>query len=139
MLTKVQITAASSTLDETDIAMIMAAVRNSAKYRDNPAYYADILTKIEDADGSIQAKMLNATMSAIIDLGIGIVEIDQRRVSGSDGLYYTQMGERDSLIDYLMGVLYPEYFGSVTVDANGNIVGEYGRYGVAQRGDITCP
>jgi hypothetical protein len=135
MLTKAQIQAAPSTLDEIDVAMMTATIRGSEKYKENPAYYADITTKIEDADGSIQAQQLNAAMDAIEALGIGVVEIDQRRVGGSDGLYYSQVLERNALIDYMIGTLYPEYFESIQVDENGNPIGVSGggSYGVAQR------
>lgn len=132
MLSKTQINDASATLDETDIAMIIAAVRITDKYKENPAYYADILTKIEDADGTIQAKMMNAAMTAITDLGIGVIEIDQRRVGGSDGLYYSQLLERSALVEYIIGVLYPESYESVQVDVNGNPIYS-GSYLVAQR------
>jgi spore germination protein YaaH len=134
MLTKAQITAASSTLDETDMAMIIAIVRISDKYKANPAYYGDLASKVEDADGTIQAKMINAAIDAIEELGIGVIEIDQRRVGGSDGLYYSQLLERNSLMEYIIGVLYPESFESVQmqVDANGNPI-YVGDYQVAQR------
>lgn len=134
MLSKAQINAASSALDETDIAMITAVVRGSEKYKANPAFYADIVTKIEDLDGTVQAKMVNAAMTAITDLGIGVVEIDQRRVGGSDGLYYSQVLERNALIDYIIGTMYPEFFESVTVvtDENGNVISG-GNYQTGQR------
>lgn len=132
MLTKAQITAASSTLDETDVAMIIAAIRITDKYKQNPAYYSDLLARIEDADGTIQAKMLNAAMDSIEELGIGVIEIDQRRVGGSDGLYYSQLLERGSLVEYIIGVLYPEFFESIQVDESGNPI-YAGSYLVAQR------
>lgn len=133
-ISKAQINAASSTLDETDIAMMVTAVRISSKYIENPAYYRDVTTRIEDADGTVYAKMLNAAMSEIVDLGIGVVEIDQRIVGGSDGLYYSQLNTRNDLINYILGVLYPESFESITVviDADGNRVVQ-GEYQVAQR------
>lgn len=130
MLSKDQITAASSVIDETDVAMVMAVIRGSTKYKDNPVFYADIQTRIEDLDGTVQAKMVNAALAAIVDLGIGVVEIDQRRVGGSDGLYYSQVLERNALVDYIIGVMYPEFFESVTIGTDGTT---YGSYGVAQR------
>ena len=132
MLTKTQIAAASATLDETDVAMLIAVVRTSEKYKQNPSYYLDIATKIEDIDGTVQAKMLNAAMTEIANLGIGIVEIDQRRVGGSDGLYYSQILQRDALLNYILGILYPEYFESIQVDENGNPIYS-GSYLVGQR------
>jgi len=134
MLSKAQINAASSTLDETDVAMIVTAIRGSDKYKQNPAFYADIVTKIEDADGSIQAKMLNAAMSEIVALGIGVIEIDQRRVGGSDGLYYSQINTRNDLVNYVIGVLYPEYFEST--QSNGSTT--TGDYKVGQREVKLC-
>lgn len=136
MLSKAQIIAASPTLDETDITMFTALIRGSEKYKQNPAYYIDFVQLLEDADGSVQAKQLNAAMSAIVDLGIGVVEIDQRRVGSSDGLYYSQVLERNALIDYMLGVLYEEYFATTPAvyDDDGNIVNSGGYY-VAQRGD----
>ena len=134
MLSKTQISAASATLDETDIAMITTVIRGSEKYKANPAFYTDLVTKIEDLDGTVQAKMVNAAMQAITDLGIGVVEIDQRRVGSSDGLYYSQVLERNALIDYIIWTMYPEFFESVTVvvDEDGNITTN-GGYKTAQR------
>lgn len=134
MLTKAQINAASSTIDETDLAMMIATIRGSSKYQANPAYFAEFSGKIEDADGSIQAKQLNAALTAISDLGIGVVEIDQRRVGGSDGLWYSQVNTRNSLIDYMIAILYPEYFETVlaVTDEYGNILNGYS-YQVGQR------
>lgn len=124
MLSKEQISAASAVLDEVDIAMIVTVIRTSEKYKANPAYYINIQSVIEEADGGVQAKQLNAAMKAISDLGIGMVEIDQRRVSSSDGLYYSQILERNGLVDYMLGVLYPEFFESTSVltDSKGNII-----------------
>lgn len=134
MLSKAQITAASASLDDTDIAMFTALIRGSEKYKGNPAYYADFVTRLEDTDGSVQAKQLNAAMSAIVDLGVGVVEIDQRRVGSSDGLYYSQVLERQALIEYILGILYPEPFESVIAvyDESGNLLNG-GSYQVGQR------
>lgn len=131
MLTKAQIIAASDSFDEIDLAMITAIVRGSEKYKANPAFYADLAAKLDEADGSPLAQMINAALAAIADLGIGVVEIDQRRVGGSDGLYYSQINERNALIDYIIGTMYPEYFESVQIDIEGNTVGF--EYQTAQR------
>lgn len=131
MLTKAQIIAASDSFDEIDLAMITAVVRGSEKYKANPAFYADLAAKLDEADGSPLAQMINAALAAIADLGIGVVEIDQRRVGGSDGLYYSQINERNALIDYIIGTMYPEYFESVQIDIEGNTVGF--EYQTAQR------
>ncbi len=134
MLSKTVIENASSQLGETDIAMITAVIRGSDKYKGNPAFYIDVITKIEDLDGTVQAKMVNAAMDALVALGIGVVEIDQRRVGGSDGLYYSQILERNALIDYIIGTMYSEFFETITVvvDTNGNVVGS-GTYSTGQR------
>lgn len=134
MLSKAQINAASAVLDETDIAMFTALIRGSDKYKENPMFYRDFVTLLEDADGTVQAQQLNAAMAAIEDLGIGVVEIDQRRVGSSDGLYYSQVLERQALIEYMLGVLYAEPVESVLAvyDENGNVING-GSYLVAQR------
>lgn len=134
MLSKEQISAASSVLDEVDVAMIISVIRVCDKYKGNPPYYQNLEAVVSAADGSVQAKQLKAALTAIEDIGIGMVEIDQRRVSSSSGMYYSQLVERNALAEYMLAVLYPEFFESstVTTDNNGNIISG-GNYLTGQR------
>lgn len=122
MLKKTEISSASAILDDTTVAMLVTLIRNSAKYKLNPPYYATVQEKLEDADGSIQAKQLNAILSKIEKLGIGEVEIS----GGDEGIRYSKTREREALVSYAMSILYTEPFSSISVDPDATVLGSYG-------------
>lgn len=129
MITQAEITAASSTLSETAILSLVALVRTSDRYKTNPAEFVDLKTRLENLDGGIEAKQINAALTKIEAIGSTVVEIDQRRTVGTDGVVFSTKLSRDTLIDYILNVAYEESFSSVTVDGeNENFVlrGEYG-------------
>ena len=134
MLSKQQIADASSLLDDIDIAMTISVIRSCPKYLANPIYFENIEQVLSDADGTVKARQVKAALQAIEKLGTGMVEIDQRKVSSTSGLYYSQVLERNSLAEYILTVLYPEFVESstVTTDASGNVIGGY-NYMTGQR------
>lgn len=102
MLTKSEITSASNQLDETDIALLLPLIRNTKRYRDNLPLFSDLESVIEDANGTVQAKQINAVLAKVIALGPGEVGIN----GGEDALNYSQAREREALVNYIISILY---------------------------------
>jgi hypothetical protein len=102
MLTKDEITAAPDTLDSVDKAMWLTLIHANSFYRGNKALYPDVSGKLDAASGTVQGKMLNATLDKIEDLGIG--EISLR--TPEEGLSYSQSSERDALVRYGLSIMY---------------------------------
>lgn len=104
MLTKAQITSASTTLDDTDIEMLVALFRISSRYKEYPEFFPDLESRLASVDGTIKAQQLNAVLDLIEDLGVGEVQIQ----GGDEGLRYSQTLEREALINYAMSVVYDQ-------------------------------
>ena len=135
MLSKNQITSASATLDEVDVTMMVTLIRASIRFKENPAYYNDVEARIEDVDGTVKAKQLNAVLAEIVNLGIGEVGIS----GGDEGVRYSQTSEREALVNYAISVIYSQPFDSVSVvdEDGGSNSGGTGNYRVAQR-ELDC-
>lgn len=125
MLTKAEIAASSATLDETDVEMWLALVRANAFYRGNKAFYPDVPGEIDNADGTVKGKMLNAILDRIEALGVGEVNIR----NGDEGVNWSQSSERDALVKYALSVLYDAT--DVVYPVSGT--GSFGDYQVRQR------
>lgn len=131
MLTKAEITAASTTLDETDQAMWLALFRANSFYRANKLIYPDLEATLDDANGSVKAAMLNATLDRIEALGVGQVQIK----NGDEGLNYSQDDERNALVTYGLSILYDTILIVPQINAN---TGQFGNVQVRQRWPA-CP
>lgn len=118
MITKATIQAQPTTLDEIDVANLVAVIKTGDRYKADPAVFTDLQTVIEDADGSVQAQILNAIIRQMETLGIGVVQINQSQTVGTDGVIYDKRLEREALIDYALSVLYTETFSTKAVDPN---------------------
>lgn len=103
MLTKAEILAGALTFDETDRTMIIAVVRHSARYKANPTAFLDLDTKLTEVQGTAKARQVNATMLKIQELGIG-----EEKLQGlyGDALNFSHAEERESLVSYMLDVLY---------------------------------
>lgn len=102
MLTKTEISAAPSTLDDIDIEMWLALIRQLPDYQRNKEYFPNLETKLGDASGTTKGSMLNAILDRIESIGVGVVQLR----GGDEGLIYSQEAERSALIKYGLGVLY---------------------------------
>ncbi len=125
MLTKAEIAAASTTLDETDLEMWLALIRANTFYRGNKVFYPDVETVLDDASGTIKGAMLNAILDRIEALGVGEASIR----NGDEGLNWSQSSERDALVKYGLSVLYDATDVIYQSGTNGN----YGAVQVRQR------
>lgn len=116
MISKATIQAQSQTLDEIDVANLVAIIKSSDRYKVNPLAFENLQTDIEDVDGSVQAQIINAVIRQMEKLGIGEVEINQAQTVGTDGVVYNKRTEREALIQYVLNVLYDEVFETVAVN-----------------------
>lgn len=114
-LTTYLISQASDHLTEKEVQLWLLLFRKSAKYKAHAWVYSDGLQeKIEATEGTIKARMLNALLKEIDDLGVGEVHIggDQRTIgAGSgdrEGTHWSQTIERESLIDEALDVLFDD-------------------------------
>jgi len=127
MLTKAEIQAAPSTIDTVATEMWLALIRQHPDYKANVALYPEIETTLDEASGDTKGKMLNALLTKIEELGIGVVEIR----NGDEGLQYSQRAERDAMVAYALSILYPVV--GVVYAAGG-----YSDYQVRQRSCTYC-
>jgi len=132
MITREKINAASNTLNDIDVESLIAVIRVSARYKTNPAYFTNLAEKFLATNGTVKAQQLNAVLDAIEALGIGQIEINQSQTVGTDGLVYSQVAEREALIDYALNVVYEEFFESSTGEDNEAILILKGKYGVGR-------
>lgn len=116
MITRADIDAASATLTETAILSLVSTIRMTELYKKNPSYFSGLQNSIASVDGTIKAKQLNVILDKLESLGIGVVEINQAQTVGTDGLIYSKLAERESLVDYALGILYEGYEPTVYVD-----------------------
>ncbi len=141
---------ASDHLGEVQKGLWLVHFRRLPKYQANAAVYADtLLDKLDETEGTIKARMLNALMKEINDLGPGEVSIGaaSKEIPGAgrgdrDGTYWFQTNERNSLIEEALAVLYDD-IGTLVTPSPGT-EGNYGtssfRVAVGNRKvHICCP
>jgi hypothetical protein len=139
MISRVKIEDASDTLEDVAIESLVAILRTTQRYKDNPSYYSTFKAKLLEVDGTIQAQQVNAALDELETLGIGEVQLNQSQTVGTDGVIYSQSLERQALVDYILGILYEGYQPSVYVDPDSDsfiIKGNYasGRHTVEFEG-----
>lgn len=120
MISREKIEEASDTLTDVTIESVTAILRTTQRYKDNPTYYSTFKSKLLGIDGTIQAQQVNAALDELETLGIGEVELNQSQTVGTDGVIYSQVKERQALIDYILGIMYEGYQPSVYVDTDEN-------------------
>lgn len=148
-LTTYLISQASDHLTEKEVQLWLLLFRKSAKYRAYaPVYSNGLAEKIQATEGTIKARMLNALMKEIDDLGVGEVHIggDQRTIgAGSgdrEGTHWSQPIEREALIDEALDVLFDD-ISTIIVPNNGTVSTSGATSGYAASGtrgiDVLCP
>jgi hypothetical protein len=151
-LTTYLISQASDHLTEKEVQLWLLLFRKSTKYKQYAWVYSDDLeNKILATEGTIKARMLNALLKEIDDLGVGEVHIggDQRTIGAGagdrEGTHWSQTIERESLIEEGLDVLFDD-ISTLIVPGGGSAVllpdGTYmrGRVAVGQRGlSLCCP
>lgn len=149
-LTTYMISQASDHLSDKHKQLWLLLFRKAPKYKDYALVYNTLIEgRLNDAEGTIKARMLNALMKEIDDLGVGEVTVggDVRTVGigrgDPEGTYWSQTYERLALIEEGLDVLFDDI--STLVVTSGttlNADGTYRSRGVAygQRSvPVTCP
>lgn len=127
---------ASDHLDEVTKSLLITWFRESDIYRANAAVYSsDIVSRIDAAEGTIKARIINAVVKEIDDLGVGEVEIRGDR----DAVWWNQSKERQALLQTAFLVLYDDLVEGDTGTGTGVIesMGISGDAAVGQRPQYT--
>jgi hypothetical protein len=104
-LTTYLISQASDHLSDKHIQLWLLLFRRLPKYKEYAFVYADLLApRLAEAEGTVKARMLNALMKEIDDLGVGEVSIQGDR----EGTHWSQTLERDTLIEEAFDVLFDD-------------------------------
>jgi hypothetical protein len=104
-LTTYLISQASDHLSDKSVQLWLVLIRKSPKYRQNALIYsADIEQRITATEGTVKARMLNALMMQIDDLGVGQVQIRGDR----EGTWWSQDDERTALVEEALDLLYDD-------------------------------
>lgn len=147
-LTTYLISQASDHLTEKEVELWLLLFRKLPKYREYASVYSSGLKqKIEATNGTIKARMLNALMKEIDDLGVGEVHIggDQRTIGGGsgdrEGTHWSQPIERLTLIEEALDVLFDDI--STMIVPSTTIISSGTRGGHAVSGqrniNVQCP
>lgn len=136
MITSDKIRNASDHLTTIDKAILITWFRESDLYRKHALVFSGTLvSRVDAAEGTVKARMLNALIKEIDNLGIGQVEIRGDR----DAVWWNQETERQALLGSALRVLFDD-----AVDGAGNFsegvipsVGLYGDAAVGQRPQLT--
>jgi len=124
-LTTYLISQASDHLSDKHIQLWLLLFRKLPKYKEYAFVYSDTIeSRLAEAEGTIKARMLNALMKEIDDLGVGEVHIggDQRTIGAGagdrEGTHWSQTIERLTLIEEGLDVLYDD-IGTLIVAGSG--------------------
>lgn len=131
-LTTAIVSNASNHLESITKAILITLFRQIEVYRRNALIFsADLSTRIDAAEGTDKARMLNAVMSEIDKLGIGEVEIR----GDEDAVWWSQAKEREALLTTAFLTLYDDVVEGTGTTAEGVIPskGLYGDFAVGQR------
>lgn len=127
---------ASDHLDDVTKALLVTWFRESDTYRANALVFSgDLVSRIDAAEGTIKARIINAVVKEIDNLGVGEVEIRGDR----DAVWWNQHKERQALLTTAFLSIYDDL-----VDGAGSIIdgvipslGIYGDAAVGQRPQYT--
>lgn len=109
--------------------------RKLDSYREYAFVYSDLLpTRLNAAEGTVKARMLNALMKEIDALGVGEVSIDGDR----EGTVWSQTKERLTLIQEALDVLFDDISMLILPSSVLNPGGTGAAYGQRNVG-VCCP
>ncbi len=148
-LTTYMISQASDHLSEKHVQLWLLLFRKLPKYKEYAFVYSETLEdRLTEAEGTIKARMLNALMKEIDDLGVGEVHIggDQRTIGAGggdrEGTHWSQTIERLTLIEDGLDVLFDDISTMILpYGTTGSGNGVYG-FGIAtgnRKISICCP
>lgn len=137
MITTDRVLNASDHLDDVTKAMWVVWFRQSDVYRKNAVIFsADLVSRIDAAEGTVKARILNAIAKELDILGVGEVEIRGDR----DAVWWNQEAERQALLNTAFLALYDDIVdgtGGTTIDGVIPSLGLYGDAAVGQRPQLT--
>lgn len=126
-LTREIIETSSEHIDEVAKLLVISLIRQLENYR----LYANIFSAklvpaIENVEGTLKARQINAILREIDKLGIGEVEIQDK-----DGVRWSQSKERQSLVFQLFTTLFDDSFLIGSGDRSNTVQVSKGNYGIA--------
>lgn len=140
-LTTYLISNASDHLGEKQIQLWITLFKKLPKYNEYAFVYSEtVLSRLQAAEGTVKARMLNALMKEIDSLGVGEVQIK----GDDEGTYWSQSLERISLIEEAFDVIFDDITTLIVpigTTPNGNIYGS-GGFAVATGNrsiTVNCP
>lgn len=147
-LTTYAISQSSDHLGEAEVQYLLYLFRKSVAYKTYAYIYSEGLeAKIVATEGTYNARMLNAVIKEVDDLGTGEVHIggDQRTIgAGSgdrEGTHWSQPIEREALISDALAILFDDI--STLIEPSGSIVivgGRGSHVATGQRStNLLCP
>lgn len=126
-LTTYVISQSSDHLGEAEVQYLLYLFRKSDAYRQYAYIYSiDLEERITDTEGTYKARMLNAVIKEVDDLGTGEVHIggDQRTIGAGagdrEGTHWSQPIEREALISDALAILFDDI--STMIMPSGSIV-----------------
>jgi hypothetical protein len=134
-LTSTMITNASDHMSEVDKAWLITLLRQCDLYKENALVFSStIVSKVDAANNTIKARMLNAVLKEIDKLGVGVVEIR----GDKDAVWWNQQKERQALLNTALYVLYEVDVEGLSGGSGGSTgifpdKGVYGDVAVGQR------
>lgn len=139
-LTSDMIRNASDHMSDVDKAWLITLLRQCDLYRENAIIFStNIVSKVDAANHTIKARMLNAILKEIDKLGVGVVEIR----GDKDAVWWNQQKERQALLNTALYVLYEVDVEGITGSGDGSTgifpeIGVYGDVAVGQRPQYTA-
>lgn len=132
MLTPQQIQNASNIITTLDKNLWITLFRQNMTYQSYLMFYSDnVASKIDLANNTDSAKMLNALMELVAKLGSGVVEIR----GDDDAVWWSQKKELNAIVTEAFYVLYG-YDASIPLPNDCNPCGPYGKDGAGPIGVI---
>jgi hypothetical protein len=101
MPTIAEITLASTTLSSIAKSQALSLIRGSERYKSQVGLYPGLEAKLNAAT-TVQIQQINAALTLIDGIGDGTVAL----TGGEDAVDYSQVRDREQLIDYMIDALY---------------------------------
>jgi hypothetical protein len=134
-LTRDQIINSSDILDTVTKQWYLVLFKANDEYRKNAWIFSntETSTRLDAANSTIKARMLNALAKKIDELGTGVVEIR----GDKDAVWWAQYKERNDLVTEALHVLYDFALEGIYIEDGIYVntgIGLYGTAAVGQRG-----
>lgn len=133
-LTSEMVRNASDHLTEVDKAMFIVMLKQSDLYRQYAiSFSGNVVSRVDAAEGTVKARMINAIIKELDKLGVGVVEIR----GDKDAVWWNQQKERQALLSTALYVLFDVDVEGAGGDGTGSGIfpdrGVFGDIAVGQR------